>query len=316
MDIQAHSLTRAQPSINLLTQITLGSSVLASNLNYNYDRIGLAYIDWGKSVGFDLLLPLDFHSMDAVRSALNLFSLLQPLNYHKANDSLGEVIERVSGLFSVCPRSAFCHLFFVSATPPMHLAIPLIDSAIGFNTITPQPCLLFNQGSLQPGWHISYDVCVGNSCPRESHFIRKVSTVVRQLRTGIRPGSALNLKLSIIPEEGCQILSVINNCRLTSLRPGETWIVPLKISVPSAFHFITPGDRSQSPTHRPLIEDMISQINDLLMEYSSGEITQPILTAHVEYQHSLLPATSTIHEESQFTVIRSQYSTLKSYPDF
>ena len=311
MDTPTHSLTRAQPSLNLLTQITLGSSVLASNLIYNYDRIGLAYIDWGKSLGFELLLSLDFHSMDAVRSALNLFSLLQPLNYQKANYSLGEIFERVSGLFSVCPRSAFCHLFFVSATPPMHLAKPLSDSAIGFNTITPQPCLLFNRSSLQPGWHISYDVGVDNTCPRGTEFIRKVSTVVRQLRTGIRPGSVLNLKLSIIPGEGCQILSVINNCRLTSLRPGETWIVPIKISVPSAFHFITAGDHSQSPAHYPMIEDMISQINDLLMEYSSGEIPQPILTAHVEYQHSLLPATSTIHEESQLTVIRSEHSSLK-----
>ncbi|KAJ5146879.1 hypothetical protein N7526_000231 [Penicillium atrosanguineum] len=311
--ILLHSL--AQPSVDLLTQITLASSVVASNLIYNHDRIGLACIDWGKSLGFELLLSLDFHSLDAVRSALTFFSLRQPLNHRKASFDLGEIIERVSGLFSICPRSAFCHLFFVSATPPMLLAIPLIDQAIGLSTITPQPCLPLDQSPLQPGWHISYDVGVDNTCPKGTHFIRKVARVVRQLRTGIRPGSVLNLKLSIIPGENCQILSVINNSRLTSLRPGETWIVPIEIGVPSAFHSITPSDHYQWPAHHPFIEEMISHINDLLMAYSSGEVTQTILTAHVEYQHSLLPATSTIHEESQLTVIRSGNSILSSSLD-
>ncbi|KAJ6121029.1 hypothetical protein N7523_005309 [Penicillium sp. IBT 18751x] len=312
--ILLHSV--AQPSVNILTQITFGASALASNLLFGYDRIGLAYVDGRKSLGFEVLLSLDFHSMDAVRSALNLFLLLQPPNYCKASLSLGEIIERVSGLFSGCPRSAFCHLFFVSGTSPLQLAIPSLNQAIGFNTITPQPCLPLNQSPLKSGWHIYYDVGVGNACPRGAYFIRKVSRVVRQLRTGICPGSVLNLRLSIIPAKGCQILSVMNDCQVTLLRPGETWIVPVKMSVPSAFHSITPGDRSQSPAQHPLIEEMVSQINDLLMEYSSGEVIQPILTARVEYQHSLLPATSTIHEESQLTVLRSQDSAMNSSLDY
>lgn len=310
MNAQAH-FTRTQPSANLLTQITLGSSILASKLVHNYDRIGLAYIDWEKSLGFELLLSLGFHSLDAVRSALNFFSVRQHPNHGKTSFGNGDIIHRVSRLLSICPRTAYCHLFFVSATPPIHLEIPWIDQAIGLHTITPQPHLSLKQSGLQPGWHISHDFGNDNTCPGGAHFIRKVSRVVRQLRTGIRPGSILDLNLSIIPGEGCHVLSIIENSRLTSLRPGETWIFPIEISVPSAFHSITSSDRNQSPAYHPSIEDMISQINVLLMEYSSGNITQSILTAHVEYHHSFLPATSTINEETQLTVIRGENSILK-----
>jgi hypothetical protein len=308
--------TRTQPSVNLLTQITLGSSVLASNLIHNQDRIGLAYIDRGSPLNFELLLSLGFHSMDTIRSALNTLSRRQHRNRSRGDLEIGNVIQKVSGLFSVCPRTAFCHLFFISATPPAHLAIPWIDQAIGFHTITPQPCLPLKHTGLQLGWHISYDVGIGNTCPKGTHFIRKVSRVVQQLRTGISPGSILNLKLSIIPDEGCQIHSVLDNSRLTSLRPGETWIVPIEINVPSAFQSISPSNRIGSLTYHPLIEEIISRINGLLMEFSSEEITQPILTAHVEYEHSLLPAPSTVHAESQLTVVRCEKTVVKSSLDF
>lgn len=289
---------------------------MASNLIHNHDRIGLAYIDSDKSLNFELLLSLGFHSLDTIRSALSIISRRRHLNHWKADLNIGDVIQQVSGLFSVCPRTAFCHLFFVSATPPVHLTIPWIDQAIGFHTITPQLCFPLKYAGLRLGWHIPYDVGTGHACPKGTHFIRKVSRVVRQLRTGIRPGSILNLKLSIIPGEGCQIRSVIDNSRLTSLRPGETWIVPVEISVPSAFQPISPSDQIELSTYHPLIEEMISQVNSLLMEYSFEVITQPILTAHVEYQHSLLPAPNTIHAESQLTVVRSENEVVNSLLDF
>jgi len=307
-------LIRSQPTANLLTQVTLGSSILASNIIHNHDRVGLAYIDWDKNLNFELLLSLGFHSLDTIQSALNIFSRRQHLNHWKADINIGNVIQQVSGLFSVCPRTAFCHLFFVSATPPVHLAIPAMDQGIGFHTITPQSCLPLKHTGIQPGWHIPYDIGSGTSCPEGTHFIRKVSRVVQQLRTGIRPGSILNLKLSIIPGEDCQI-SVIDNCRIKSLRPGETWIVPVEISVPSAFQPISPRNRNEPLTCHPLIEEMISQINGLLMKYSSEVITQPILTAHIEYQHSLLPAPNTIHVESQLTIVRSENEVVNSLFD-
>lgn len=255
------------------------------------------------------LLPLDFHSLDDVRSAVNIFQKRQPMKTRFTKLDIGTVIQKVSRLFEVSPRAAFCHLVFVSATPREQLSLPWIDQAIGFHTMTTQACLPLRHVNLQPGWHISYDMSIGDACPEESHFVHKVARVVRQLRTGIRPGSIVNVKLSIMPAGGCQIHSVVDNSRLTCLRPGETWMVPVLIDVPAAFQQPMSPATEQQFFH-PTIAEMLSEINTLMVEYASDEITQPILTAHVEYQHSLLPASNIVHVETHLTVIRSEKRTL------
>lgn len=89
-----------------------------------------------------------------------------------------------------------------------------------------------------------------------------------------------------------------------SLRPGEAWSIPVQIHVPAAFR--QPSQIAQTPfsQQHPLIDEMMSRINRLLQELSSDEITQPLLTAHVAYRHSLLPAPSTINVDTHLTVIR------------
>jgi hypothetical protein len=300
---QTHSLSRSQPSVNLLTQLTLGPTVLASDLVHNHDRIALACIDGAAKHGFEILLPLGFHSLDIVRSILNRFSQRQHLMKHGAPPHLGNVIQQVANIFSTPTRPAFCHLFFVSATPPDHLLIPSIDQAIGFHTITPQTCLPLARPNSESGWHISYDVGVGDVYPNGAHFIRKVSKVIRQLRTGIRPGSISDLKLSLSPGHGCLIQTVIDSARLSSLRPGETWVVPVQISVPTSSKHASSA--SGSPVHSPGFEDLFTQINELLEDFT-GEIIQPVLTASVNYRHSLLPPPNTIHAETHLTVVRME----------
>lgn len=300
---RAHSPSRSQRSVNLLTQITLGPTVLASDLVHNHDRIALACIDGAAKHGFEILLPLGFHSLDIVRSILNRFSQRQHLVKHGAPPDLGKVIQRVANNFGTPSRPAFCHLFFVSATPPDHLLIPSIDQAIGFHTITPQTCLPLSRPNSESGWHISYDVGIGDECPNGAHFIRQVSKVIRQLRTGIRPGSISDLKLSLSPGYGCLIQTVIDSTRLSSLRPGETWVVPVQISVPIASKHSSSA--SESPVHSPVLEDLFSQINELLEDFT-GEIVQPVLTASVNYRHSLLPPPTIIHAETHLTVVRME----------
>lgn len=300
---QAHFLARPQPSVNLLTQITLYSSVLASNLVHNHDRIALAYVDGATKHGFETLLPLGFHSLDIVRSTLNRFSQRQQCMKHGAPPDLGSIIQHVTSMFGPPTRPAFCHLFFVSARPPDHLLIPWNDQAIGFHTITPQNRLPVTLSNSHAGWHISYDAGSGDVCPHGAHFIRKVAKVVRQLRTGIRPGSISDLNLSLSPGYGCLVQTVIDNTRLTSLRPGETWAVPVQIKVPNACPH---NPRSiESPVGSPVFEDLLAQINELLQGFTS-EITQPVLTASVNYRHSLLPSPNTIHAETQLTVVRME----------
>ncbi|KAJ5535796.1 hypothetical protein N7513_008982 [Penicillium frequentans] len=294
-----------QPLVDLLTQTTLGSFVLASHLTYNHDRIALAYVDGKANQGFQMLLPLGFHPIEAIRSALNTFSRRQLID-NEVCFNLGDVIQRVSSIFAHSPRAAFCHLFFVSATPPRHLLVPWIDQAIGFHTITPHACLPLDNNLSPSGWHISYTVGESDTGPRETHFIRRMSRVIRQLRTGIRTGCIADLKISIVPAHGCQIQSVFENITLMSLRPGETWSIPVQIRVPGAFRQSSQIAQTASSQQHSLINEMMSRINCLLQDFSSDEITQPLLTAHVVYRHSLLPVPSTIQVDTHLTVIRRE----------
>lgn len=258
-----------------------------------------------------MLLPLGFHPIEAIRSALNTFSRRQLID-NEVCFNLGDVIQQVSTIFSHSPRAAFCHLFFVSATPPGHLLVPWIDQAIGFHTITPHACLPLDNNLSPSGWHISYTVGKSDTGPRETHFIRRISRVIRQLRTGIRTGYIANLKISIAPAHGCQIQSVFENITLMSLRPGETWSIPVQIRVPGAFRQSSQIAQTAPSQQHPLINEMMSRINCLLQDFSSDEITQPLLTAHVEYQHSLLPVPSTIHVDTHLTVIRRKEAELRA----
>jgi hypothetical protein len=304
LSLSTHSLSRSQPSVNLLTQITLGPTVLASDLVHNHDQIALACIDGAAKHGFEILLPLGFHSLDIVRSILNRFSQRQHFVKHgAAHPDRGKVIQQVATIFGTPTRPAFCHLFFVSATPPDHLLVPLIDKAIGFHTITPQNCLPLTRPNSASGWHISYDIGIGDVDPNGAHFIHKVSKVIRQLRTGIRPGSISDLKLSLSPGYGCLIQTVMDSTRLSSLRPGEKWVVPVQISVPTASQHAPRAP--ESPVNSLVFEDLFAQINELLEDFT-GEIVQPVLAASVNYRHSLLPSPNTIHAETHLTVVRME----------
>ncbi|KAJ5925945.1 hypothetical protein N7454_007455 [Penicillium verhagenii] len=294
-----------QPSSEFLSQINLASFVLANHITHRHDRIALAYVDGRSNQGFEFLLPLGFHSIEAIQSALKSFSRLA--SKHKVCSELGDVIQRVSCIFLQSPRAAFPHLFFVSATPPDHLEISNVDHAIGFHTITPHPSLPLEEDNelYLSGWHISYTLGASDTGPRETHFIRRISRVIQQIRTGIRAGSIDDLKISIFPGYGCQIQSAFENISLKTLRPGETWNIPVHICVPKAASRRNAQlARTGSSSEHPLIHDMMSRIDCLLQDFASNEIIQPLLKAQVEYCHSLLPEPSTVHVESHLTVIR------------
>lgn len=287
----------------MLTQVTLGSSVLASHLVYNHDRIALAFIDQKDKLGFKLLLPLGHHSIEATRSALNKFSQRQIFNATESSPNTGVIIKNICRIFYEAPRAAFCHLFFVSANPLPYLSVPSMDQGIGFHTITPRQNLPLDSATSQLGWHISYSLGTRDVGPKEVHFIRRVSKVLRQLRTGIRPGSIANLNMTVAPSDGCQIQSVKDHFRLNYLRPGEVWTIPIQVRVPAANLYLQQGPPRVVDQH-PMIEEMLAQINFLLQEYSSLDLTQPILAARVEYQHSLFAVPSLVHIETQLSVLR------------
>lgn len=301
----AHLLISSQPSVNRLAQVMHACSVLASNLTANHDRIALVHLfKEGKVSCFELLLPLDFHSLDAVRSAMNRL-LRRQHDARKTDTDYASIIREVAKLFSCYSRTAYCHIFFISAAPSVRLTLPSFDQAIGFHTITPQNGLSVEHMENHTGWHIPYQVDNGETHPRDTHFIRKVARVIRHLRAGIRPGTIHSLKLSIVPDGGCQVHTLEDGFRFRFLRAGETFEVPILVRVPAVFQEAPLETEQQDPQfENPVIEDLIARINGVLMYYTE-EYTQPILTAHVEYGHSLLPQSNRIHTETHLAVVRA-----------
>lgn len=280
--------------------MVLASSVLASNLVPTQDKIAIACVDGSARNGFELLLPLGFHSFEKSRIAMNTFSLRQLKKKMRKCADIGSSIRHVSQLFHHSPRAAFCHLVFISAGLPESLVISGVDTAIGFHTISPQQLFPLVTENHPLGWHIFYDANADDPRSSEVHFMRKVSQVVRQIRTGLSPGALSDLNLFLNEGQGCHFESTIEDCHLARLRPGEIWTLKAKIDVPIEFY------QESHLTEHPLLKDLISQINGVLRAYSSYPAAQHILSARLEYQHSLLPAPQTICLETHCTVSRTK----------
>lgn len=292
--------TLPYPSVQLLTPMVLACSVLTSNLILNHDKLAIACVDGSTRRGFELLLSLGFHSFESTRAALDTFSLRQLQKKRKQVPDLSHSMQQVSQLFRLSPRAAFRHLVFISPSPPTEpLVISGIDPAIGFNTISPQPIFPLETRNHPLGWHIFYDSSSGDPRVGDSHFMRRVYKVIRQLRTGIRTGYISNLDLYIILNPDCTFLSALECCQLKRLRPGESWIVKTKIGVP--------GDCYQENllTENPLMHDLINQINDVIRLYSFGPPVQDLFDARLKYGHSMLLGPNDIFLESHCSIART-----------
>jgi hypothetical protein len=287
--------------------MVVASSVLTSNLVLNHDRLAIACVDGGANSGFELLLPLGFHSFGTIRIALNTFSLRQLKKKRRIGSNLGHSLRQISQLFSPSSRAAFGHLVLVSANSPKDtLFISGVDPAIGFHTISPQLTFPLNTTNHPLGWHIFYDADADDPRSLESHFMRKVSKVVRQLRTGINPGCISNLELGVNHGPGCKFESAVECCKLNRLRPGETWVLKTKIGTPVKFY------QETHLTQHPIIQDLIGQINEVIRMYSSEPVAQHVLTAHLKYYHSLLPPLHAICLETHCTISRTPFSSFPS----
>ncbi|KAJ5131380.1 uncharacterized protein N7515_007419 [Penicillium bovifimosum] len=288
-----------QPSVSILTPMVLASSILASNLVPNRDRIAMACVDGRARNGFELLLPLGFHSFETSRSALNTFSFRQLKKRKVPCADAGNSIRQVSQLFYSSSRAAFCHLVFISAHPPEGLVISGLDTAIGVHTISPQLSFPIDTMNHPLGWHIFYDADSDDPRSSEVHFMRKVSKFVRQIRTGLCPGMITDLRLFIDQGPGCHFESAIGSCQLARLRPGETWILKMKVDVPVEFY------QEAQLTEHPVLEDLIREINRVLKAYSTYPTAQDVLSGRLEYRHSLFPTQHDIFLETHCTISRT-----------
>lgn len=288
-----------------LSQFILGSTSLASHTIQGRDRIALGYVNETFTNHFQLLLPLDFHSVDNIQAALNIFSHRSRAGNPRRRN-LEVAICESSKVFSALPRIAYCHLFFLTSASPANRTsnyhVPGIDKVIGFHTITPQSYFPINYMNHQPGWHIFYDPEeIGSN---RIHFDQRVAKVFRHIRLGIRPGSLEHIKIVLEPGPGCQIEPIAKFYQITSLRPGEVWSLPINVLVPIAFQ---ETDREELQKLPQLAMEAIVGINKFLMGWVR-DLPEQILTVQVEYQHSLLPTNCTVNQEIYVTSLRNRHA--------
>lgn len=302
--------TRPHIHISMLRQIVTSSLAIVSSLTAVDDRFAIVYVDKDSAHGFGLLLSLGVHSLDSARIAMDGFSLHQLTGQRSRKIELQKIIQQISETVYLRDRPALCHTFFVTASPSVRLSTPATDKEIGFHTISPHFRFPFSGSNIPSGWHIFYDTNSYDANSKEAVLRHKISTAIEHMRTGVEPGVVTDLKLSLVAGDRCQVQAVLEECHLDLLRPGEKWIVPVQIRVPTASIRrplqVTDGNTTCRNSH-PTVEKVMTQLQDLLTDLSHEDITQHIMSARLEYRHTLLSAHNIVQLESSCMVVRDAH---------
>lgn len=297
---------RTHTHISTLRQIVVSTLAIVSSLTSIDDRFAITYIDRDSIDGFGLLLPLGTHSLDSARAAIDMFSVHQLTNRRTECDELQGVTLQVSEMLCLLARPALCHLFFVTANTSVQLSTPVTDRRIGFHTVSPNFCFPFNGSDIPSGWHVFYDINSYDTEAKEFILKDKISTVIENIRTGIEPGLVTDLQLDFTAGERCHIQPVLEESYLDLLRPGEKWVIPVQIKVPSVSAkrpLLQLPDRHLDDCHQAL-KSMMVELQDLLEDFSHENIAQHIMSSNLKYRHSLFPAENVVSIESPCTVVR------------
>lgn len=296
---------RTPTHVSMMRQMVVSTLAIVSGLTGIDDRFAIAYIDKESVDGFGLLLPLGMHSFDSAQAAVNAFSLHQLTSPRTERVELQEVTQQVSEMLCLFARPALCHLFFVSANLSVQLSTPVTDRRIGFHTVSPNFCFPFNGPDIPPGWHVFFDDNSYDTESKEAILKDKISTVIEHIRTGFEPGVVKDLRLDFSAGERCQIQPVLEENYLDLLRPGERWVIPVEIKVPSAAVRRPPQvTYSKGDESNPTLDSMMVELQDVLNDFSCEILPQHILSSRLQYRHSLLSAENVVSVESACIVGR------------
>ncbi|RJE20092.1 hypothetical protein PHISCL_07564 [Aspergillus sclerotialis] len=298
-----------QAAIGRLRQTVIGTLAVVSNLLNGVDHLAIAFIDRSAVNDFRILLRLGRQTRDSARTAIESFALHQLTTEKVEGADLKKVFRQLSAMLCSSERTAMRHIFFITATPPVSFTMPKIEQGIGFHTMSPDCCFPFDHPAVPMGWHIFYDIRHNDSESLESVLKSKVDKVIEHLRTGLDPGAVTDLKLSFIAGEGCQVQSVLEDGEFTILRPGEKWTIWVQVGVPAASlkREMRTVNKPIPCESLPIMDGLMVQLQEVLRDYSHHDIMQHVMTARLEYQHSLLPPHTTVCLESQCTVTRDAH---------
>jgi hypothetical protein len=283
--------------------------MVASALDFRIDRFAIGCVHDNEGGGLQTLLSLASHPLDLVRRLIDSFP--PPTSTRDKPEEFGlekAILQASDMLVCQCSKTALCQIFLITGNAKTMLSLPPIDGRVRLHTISlgPQLCLY---GSKSPhGWHIFSEIDPDNLGITETVLVNKIRRVSAHLHTGIDSGVLTDLRLCLVPGEGCQIESIFGETHCPSLRPGEKWIiwVQIRVSAGSPKRIMTCNSqaRERNTFTDQTIDDLIAQLHQML-GYSPEGSEHTIVTAFLGYKHSLLPKSNTIRVSGCCQIVRA-----------
>jgi hypothetical protein len=289
-----------------LRQMANSACIIASTLNDRIDRFAIGYVH--ESGGLQVLVPLASHSLDLTKV---IESLLLSVLTKDSRDGFGldKAIFQAVDMLVQHGNATLCHVFVITGNcNRTTFSLPMIDARVGLHTISLDPQFRLYGSEAPYGWHVypENDLAIAEGTLRD-----KIQMVIAHLHTGVNSGTAKDLRLSLVPGDGCQIESIYGNTFCKDLRPGEKWTISAKIRVPatSVRQFDMPH-RNQTEAEIRVgnqchtVEDLMAQLQHML-DTRPPETEQIFMTVFLGYRHSLLPKSHAIRVSECCSVARS-----------
>ncbi|WEW54868.1 hypothetical protein PRK78_000294 [Emydomyces testavorans] len=275
---------------------------VASSLDILIDRVAIGCMSANPGENLNLMLPLEAHSLDAIRNvfrSLPAFQLLHDDDQNQARLS-GALKDASSFLLRHSSRLALCHLFLVTPCSSITIAGGW-NERLRFHTISPENSVVINAPTAIGGWHLSASLDYDRP---ETTLKSNLKLVVRHLRTGIDSGLLSDLSVDLNPAEGYEVMALLGNTKRKYLRPGESWTLLVKVRERGQSgeedNFHTPCSTStdsllmKDSMDTEELDNMIDQLHGMLKPTVNGTEARTIVTATVGYTNSCLAGSTTL----------------------
>jgi hypothetical protein len=221
------------------------------------------------------------------------------------------ILQAVDMLVQQGGSATLCHVFVITGNRNCTtFSLPMIDARVGLHTISLDPQFRLYGSEAPYGWHIYTEDYSNAQVIAEGTLRDKIQMVIAHLHTGVDSGTAKDLRLSLVPGDGCQIESIYGNTFCKDLRPGEKWTISAKIRVPAASgkQFMPHKNQTNAEIcarnqHRT-VEELMDQLQHML-DTCLPETDQILMTVFLGYRHSLLPKSHIVRVSECCNVVRS-----------
>jgi hypothetical protein len=211
-----------------MTRVTAMAQIIIDKLKTR-DSFAVACVNFERHGFIDVLfLSSEARDLDLKRLISERTSAgKQPINGAlRDDDLLGDAVETASRLFDTNDHST-PHIFLVSANHDTTLST-VYNAVVGLTTVTLDDH--YDSGpSPRLGWHIYPEI---NSDPSSAlDFQNKVDKALCHIRSGFTPGTITNLHVRLTPSAKFDV-QICGRTSIASLRPGETWKILVRVSMP------------------------------------------------------------------------------------